>query len=219
MEKINEIYIKCLKCGKKIYKENKHIHEIKCPKKDIIIEVYNCGICGKTMDIRFKVDHLFSHEFEKEEEKEEKKEKKEENFLDLSMKDVFDNKDENNNKVGIRYDDYFTLGGDNSLHSDEESYDSSEEEYLGNYIDDTYSNDKGLDEETIQNFPITKLKSIKNLSDNKRKCLICLENFKKGDNCIILNCNHIFHCECAKKWMKYKGYCPLCKIKIEQNNE
>ena len=207
MEKINEIYIKCLKCGKKIYKENKHIHEIKCPKKDIIIEVYNCGICGKTMDIRFKVDHLLSHEFEKE--KEEKKEEEEE-------EKIIDNKDKNNNEIEIRYDDYFTLGGDNSLHSDEESYESSEEEYLENYIDDTYSNDKGLDDETIQNFPITKLKSIKKLPDNKRKCLICLENFKKGDNSIILNCKHILHCECAKKCMKYKGYCPICKIKIEK---
>ena len=78
-----------------------------------------------------------------------------------------------------------------------------------------YSN-KGLNDETIKNYPITKIK-INNLSENKKKCLICLEKFKNYQNTIILPCIHIFHSECIKKWMKKENFCPLCKNKIIDN--
>ena len=239
MEKINEIYFKCLKCGKKIYKENKYIHKIKCDKKNEISEEFICYICGTTMDIRFKDDHLLAHDFEKE---------KEENILNMGFKndeELFDNKDEDKNKIKIKDGPIFSFSSGSSQNSDNESNSSNEENYNDNYnnnyngnnndnyndnyngnyndnyndnyniIDDTYSHNNGLDEEIIQNYPITKIKNIKKLADNKKKCLICLENFKTGDNSIILNCMHIFHSECAKNWMKYKGFCPLCKIKIK----
>ena len=73
---------------------------------------------------------------------------------------------------------------------------------------------KGLDDETIQNYPITKIKNIHDLSENKKKCLICLDEFKNGQKSIILPCIHIFHSECIKKWMKKENFCPLCKNKI-----
>ena len=75
-----------------------------------------------------------------------------------------------------------------------------------------YSN-KGIDDETIQNYPISKIK-INNLSENKKKCLICLDEFKDGQKSIILPCIHIFHSDCIKKWMKKENFCPLCKNKI-----
>ena len=77
------------------------------------------------------------------------------------------------------------------------------------------SNDGGLKEDIIRNYPITKIKNPRKLSENKKKCLICLENFKKGDNSIVLPCIHIFHSECIKTWMKKKNSCPLCKNKIK----
>ena len=77
------------------------------------------------------------------------------------------------------------------------------------------SNDSGLKEDIIKNYPITKIKNPRKLSENKKKCLICLENFKKGDNSIVLPCIHIFHSECIKTWMKKKNSCPLCKNKIK----
>ena len=39
---------------------------------------------------------------------------------------------------------------------------------------------KGLDEETIQNYPVSKIKNVNELSENKRNCMICLDEFKNG---------------------------------------
>ena len=73
---------------------------------------------------------------------------------------------------------------------------------------------KGLDEETIQNYPISKIKNVNELSENKKNCLICLDEFKNGQKSINLPCTHIFHAECIKKWMKKENFCPLCKNKM-----
>ena len=73
---------------------------------------------------------------------------------------------------------------------------------------------KGLDYETIENYPVSKIKNINDLSENKKKCLICLDEFKNGQKTISLPCTHLFHSECIKKWMKQENFCPLCKNKI-----
>ena len=73
---------------------------------------------------------------------------------------------------------------------------------------------KGLDEETIQNYPVSKIKNVNELSENKRNCMICLDEFKNGQKSINLPCAHIFHSECIKKWMKREKFCPLCKNKM-----
>ncbi|KAJ3428110.1 ring/u-box superfamily protein [Anaeramoeba flamelloides] len=42
------------------------------------------------------------------------------------------------------------------------------------------------------------------------KCIICLMNFEM-DNCItVLNCSHIFHKFCIKKWLINNKKCPIC---------
>lgn len=47
-------------------------------------------------------------------------------------------------------------------------------------------------------------------------CSICLENFLKNEKIIKLDCRHIFHKKCIKKWFKDKDQknCPLCRIII-----
>ena len=55
-------------------------------------------------------------------------------------------------------------------------------------------------------------------------CCICLEELydkskkNKNKNTTIMQCNHVFHTECLKKWFKndknydsYSGTCPLCR--------
>jgi len=73
----------------------------------------------------------------------------------------------------------------------------------------------GLDQNTIDSFPISQIKDINKLDEEKKKCLVCLENFKTGEYTIILPCIHIFHSECIKKWMKAKNICPIFKYKID----
>lgn len=80
-----------------------------------------------------------------------------------------------------------------------------------NSLDDDF---EGIDKITIENLPISKIKDINKLDEEKKKCLICLENFQNGEYTRILPCIHIFHSDCIKKWMKTKKMCPICKYKI-----
>lgn len=44
------------------------------------------------------------------------------------------------------------------------------------------------------------------------KCAICLQDFVPQDSAVRLPCNHIFHTECAGKWMSRGHGCPFrCK--------
>ena len=85
-------------------------------------------------------------------------------------------------------------------------------------LEDEFDEGEPLDNDIIQTYPISKIHDINKLSEDKKRCSICLENFKNGDDSIILPCIHIFHSECIKKWMKTNGVCPICKFKINSNN-
>ena len=66
----------------------------------------------------------------------------------------------------------------------------------------------------INNNSLTEILIENNLSDN---CSICLEDYKKNDKCVKLNCNHIFHKKCLSDWFKNQISksenlnCPLCR--------
>lgn len=38
-------------------------------------------------------------------------------------------------------------------------------------------------------------------------CVICYDNFMKGQKCARLNCGHLFHRNCCKKWLETKSSC------------
>ena len=82
----------------------------------------------------------------------------------------------------------------------------------------------------------------KNVIDknNRNNCVICLENFEDEDEVIEMNCFHLFHYECIKKWflpecikkwflpsnsVNINNSCPECRKelfnfgKIDQNQE
>ena len=86
---------------------------------------------------------------------------------------------------------------------------------LRNMRDRFFSLNLGLDDDTINNYPISKIKDINKLSEDKKRCTICLEDFKNNDDTIILPCIHIFHEECIKNWMKQNDSCPICKYQIK----
>jgi Ring finger domain len=41
-------------------------------------------------------------------------------------------------------------------------------------------------------------------------CVICFTNLKEGDRVGNISCNHLFHVNCLKEWLKKKNECPLC---------
>ncbi len=47
--------------------------------------------------------------------------------------------------------------------------------------------------------------------DEEENCAICLIEFTKEDKVITLpKCEHTYHSECMKDWLKKKPLCPIC---------
>ena len=100
--------------------------------------------------------------------------------------------------------------------SSDNSFSSSSSVSIDNNSNNNISSkiNEGLDDETINKYPESTIKSVKKLAEDKKKCLICLEKFVKGQKSIALPCIHIFHSQCIKQWMRKKNSCPICKNKI-----
>ena len=61
---------------------------------------------------------------------------------------------------------------------------------------------------------LNKTKFIKSLNKDKDCCIICLQEFKNGQNIYKLPCDHIFHIRCLNKEIKYRQKCPMCRKKF-----
>ncbi|GAV78269.1 zf-RING_2 domain-containing protein, partial [Cephalotus follicularis] len=47
---------------------------------------------------------------------------------------------------------------------------------------------------------------------NSDDCVICLEDFKNGDECTVLaHCKHMYHKSCISQWLLKHIRCPLCR--------
>ncbi|XP_062513418.1 uncharacterized protein LOC134189192 [Corticium candelabrum] len=65
------------------------------------------------------------------------------------------------------------------------------------------SNQSGLTKKEIDRLPCKKLMKADDLSNtDQRNCVICLTDFKKGQNLRVLPCSHRFHKPCIDKWLK-----------------
>jgi hypothetical protein len=76
----------------------------------------------------------------------------------------------------------------------------------------------GAEEGQIRQLPTHTIKDPeKDLPEEARQCLICLEEFAKGDQRMVLPCLHGFHSECSKKWLRTNASCPVCKHRMNDN--
>lgn len=46
--------------------------------------------------------------------------------------------------------------------------------------------------------------------EEEQTCTICLGGLQEGTRIGSLPCNHEFHVDCLKKWLKQNNHCPLC---------
>ena len=74
------------------------------------------------------------------------------------------------------------------------------------------------DKELFNEFPETKIEDVNKLDQEKRNCVICLEDFKSGEKATLLPCVHLFHKNCIKSWLKTKNMCPICKFVLTRDN-
>ena len=50
-------------------------------------------------------------------------------------------------------------------------------------------------------------------------CVVCLENFRKGDKCKLLpNCKHSFHSQCIDSWLLKTPICPIYRTSSDPSN-
>jgi len=78
--------------------------------------------------------------------------------------------------------------------------------------DSNISDGNGLDENIINSFPKTIIDDINKLKE--KQCIICLEEFKKGDEQKTVPCFHVFHSDCINKWLTKNNSCPICKTEF-----
>ena len=72
----------------------------------------------------------------------------------------------------------------------------------------------GLEQKVINNLPESKIKDVSKLTSEKKKCIICLDEFINDEYLACLPCIHAFHSKCIKNWLKRNKECPICKFKI-----
>ena len=97
-----------------------------------------------------------------------------------------------NNNMGMGYIDFNNMNNEN----------------MGNGVEPTILN----------NLDTAKLKDVSKLEDDKKNCIICMEDFKNGDEVIYLPCLHVFHNTCILEWLKRHDDCPVCKFKLTLEN-
>jgi len=84
-------------------------------------------------------------------------------------------------------------------------------------IKEIYNSCKGKYNSCKGKYNIFKLPLYKIVLDDNLlldECSICLENYKINDKIINLNCNHKFHKDCLKLWIKKNNTCPQCRENI-----
>lgn len=73
----------------------------------------------------------------------------------------------------------------------------------------------GANDAQIESLPTRVVSDpLKELPEDARQCLICLEDICQGETRKILPCFHGFHLQCCDKWLRTNGSCPICKHRI-----
>jgi hypothetical protein len=47
-----------------------------------------------------------------------------------------------------------------------------------------------------------------------QECVICLDEFMKGDIVIYTKCGHVYHYSCIENWVQRKSICPICSTNL-----
>jgi hypothetical protein len=55
------------------------------------------------------------------------------------------------------------------------------------------------------------LENIDDEEDLDANCIICFQALADGDRVGALTCDHTFHVDCLKSWLKRRNVCPLCQ--------
>ena len=68
--------------------------------------------------------------------------------------------------------------------------------------------------QVISSLPSSRITNLEELPEDKRQCVICMEDYAQGEERTMLPCWHGFHKECVNRWLRSKGCCPVCKTEV-----
>jgi hypothetical protein len=51
-------------------------------------------------------------------------------------------------------------------------------------------------------------------ADYPMECCICMENFTATEVIVETECNHVFHRQCCREWLRQARTCPVCRMDI-----
>ena len=55
--------------------------------------------------------------------------------------------------------------------------------------------------------------------DEDNLCTICMLDVEDGERVGVLPCDHLFHADCLKEWIKRRNVCPLCQTKLAEEKD
>ena len=199
-------------------KPDSHINPLNMKESVLEIpETFNCWLCGATLPEKEREDHMLCHQMEEENEKSKKRQGNQQNNSKQiqnerppqrqfrpphqpTMEQPRNREQKNNNNINIKRSfipfediDIFDF---NQIH-----------ESLNRMKNPT-------DQEIMNELPETEIGDISKLDPEKRNCIICLTDLKKGDKATMLPCIHMFHSTCIQDWLKTTNECPVCKMKL-----
>ena len=78
-----------------------------------------------------------------------------------------------------------------------------------------FSESNGVDKKILNN--LTKTIIDDKIKLNQDRCVICLDDYKNGDEVIKIPCLHVFHYKCILEWFNNKNFCPICKFELKED--
>ena len=202
-----------------------------------------CEICGEIFNESIKNDHMLCHKLENEEKEKEKERIKTQKLLESKEKQIEQQKKiekqiklknqieqqkkiEKQIKLQNQIEQQKRIENQIRLQNEMRRIQQNQRErinHLNNPIIRHFfrpvkkNYDHPTDREILNGLPEMLIDTSK-LDDEKKSCMICLEDYKNGEKATTLPCIHFYHTNCINNWLKKQNSCPICKFKLVKNN-
>lgn len=81
-----------------------------------------------------------------------------------------------------------------------------------NNIYNTYDKPVSTPLEVVERMVVLELDEDSLEVAEKQTCVVCISEFRAGENIKITPCKHVFHEECLAPWLKMSNLCPHCRF-------